>query len=365
MRTNLLAFYGLVRHELKFELKSGLLYAAIIFPIVMTLLFGFIISFQGVPPKGIPVGIYQEEGISENGELLIESTETIQVTRFMSILALEDAIIADKIIAGVAIQQQSSNLSIIIMIDDTKSGVVRAAISAITKELVSLTADSSTESTELDIQSQFGLDIEAEDYFFRLLGPALVMMTVIYSALLIHGYVIATERENNTIFELALAPVPSWIIILGKLTAGLVTLVIQIILVYLLVIFFISPGTSANFLEVLLVALITGIGLIGIMFIATSFVKNFQTLRVVLGLPVFFPLIFLSGIFYPVEALPQFLQNLSGFIPTTWATTMLKGIFFKNRTILDYPNELLLLVGWALATIILGSIFLKRILKDN
>ena len=365
MKTTFFALYGLIRHELKFELKSGLLYAAIIFPIVMTLLFGFIISFQGVPPKGIPVGIYQEEGIVLGNKLLVDSTETIQIAEYSSIQTLEQAIKQDQIVAGIVIEQASSDISITIMVDDTKSGVARAAVSAITRLIAGLSPDSDSSSQLLTIKGQFGFDIESEDYFLKLLGPAVIMMIIIYSALLIHGYVIATERENNTIFELALAPVPSWVIIIGKLMAGLLTLLIQVTLAYLIIIFVINPETKGNFFEILVIALITGSGLIGMMFVATSYVKNFQSLRLILGLPVFFPLIFLSGIFYPVEALPNLLQNISQFIPTTWATDTLKGIIYKGRSLLDFPNEMILLISWAVGTLILGSLSLRRILRDN
>jgi ABC-2 type transport system permease protein len=84
-----------------------------------------------------------------------------------------------------------------------------------------------------------------------------------------------------------------------------------------------------------------------------------------MGIPVFMPLIFLSGIFYPTQTFPRFLQDVTNFIPTAWASTIVKGIFFKGKSLFDYPDEFIKLVAFSFGTIIIGSYFLKRTLKQS
>src|SRR3990172_5137196 len=111
------AIFGIFRHEIIYELKSGLFLGALVLPVIFTVIFGFAIGFQGVPPKDLPVGVYQESGITLSDQPLLNTTENILVERYASVLKLEEAIDDDLIVVGLAITRNSTGVSFRIIQD--------------------------------------------------------------------------------------------------------------------------------------------------------------------------------------------------------------------------------------------------------
>ena len=54
------------------------------------------------------------------------------------------------------------------------------------------------------------------------------------------------------------------------------------------------------------------------------------TVRVasVVGMVLFFPQIFLSGVMYPVQQMPAWMQQISQALPMTYAVELLQGLWF-------------------------------------
>lgn len=354
------AFTGIVRHELTKEIKSGIFFISLFFPIVLTFIFGFAISFQSIPPEGVPVGLYVDPSLPPSS---LESSKTIVISTFMSQEDLDQALLDEYVIVGVYLHNKSGSPDVTIVVDDTKSVVAKAALADIYQQLAGQGMNHNN--SLLEVREQYGLGLDTNDYFMKLMAPGLIMMIVLYSTMLIYGFGLAQEREDHTIFELAMAPVPSSIILLGKLCAAMLTMGFQILLGFLTVAVVVGRDPEGSVVEMFVVYLLLGLGLVGLMFLATSFVKDIQKLRLVLGLPILFPMIFFSGIFYPLEALPNNIEGLTMLIPTTWAMNIAKGVYFKGLSILDFPWEITLLIAWVLVLVGLGSIRFRKIVQSG
>lgn len=48
----------------------------------------------------------------------------------------------------------------------------------------------------------------------------------------------------------------------------------------------------------------------------------------VIGMVVFYPMVFLSGAAMPIEILPGSLRRVSGYLPITYAVRLLRGVWF-------------------------------------
>lgn len=67
-----------------------------------------------------------------------------------------------------------------------------------------------------------------------------------------------------------------------------------------------------------------------------------------LGNLVSFPMMFLSGVFFPVFLMPVWLQNITQFIPLTPIVESIRLVVTEGRTIFDLGNELLIVVVWTI-----------------
>ncbi len=59
-----------------------------------------------------------------------------------------------------------------------------------------------------------------------------------------------------------------------------------------------------------------------------------------------FPMMFLTGVFFPVYALPQWLQNISHFLPLTPIIDGIRMIITENASLLDLGPQLAIIFGW-------------------
>jgi len=143
--------------------------------------------------------------------------------------------------------------------------------------------------------------------------PGLILMTVInnaYSNVVSSFY--GTKFQHN-IEEMLVAPIPSWVILSGYISGGVFRGLIVGSLVTLVSLFF-SDLTVANPLMMAVVFLLTGILFSAAGFINAVYAQSFDDISIV---PTFelTPLVYLGGVFYSVNMLPEFWQNVSMLNP--------------------------------------------------
>jgi ABC-2 type transport system permease protein len=71
----------------------------------------------------------------------------------------------------------------------------------------------------------------------------------------------------------------------------------------------------------------------------------------------------LSGVWSPIETLPDFLRPISLVIPLTYANSAMRDIFLRNATLIDILIPLGILSLSALLMISLGILKLNKTLK--
>ncbi|WP_456412210.1 ABC transporter permease [Thiolapillus sp.] len=151
---------------------------------------------------------------------------------------------------------------------------------------------------------------EMDGYRYKdFIVPGLILMAVIT-----HSYanVVSSfyhSKYQHHVEELLVAPVPDWIILLGYVTGG-VARGLVVGLVVTLVSFFFTDLPIANYPLTLLVVVLTSILFATGGFINAIFANSFDDISVI---PVFVltPLTYLGGVFYSIDLLPQFWQDVS------------------------------------------------------
>ncbi len=159
--------------------------------------------------------------------------------------------------------------------------------------------------------------------------PALIGLILQFITILFTAQTIVREREQGTIEQLVVTPIRSWELIVGKLIPyiGIAFFNLAEILV-LGVLFFGVPirGSIGLLAFTSFLFLLTTLGL-GI-FIST--VAKSQQEAMLLTFMLNLPGIFLSGFFFPVEAMPLPLQFLAYLIPLRYMLVILRGIVLKG-----------------------------------
>lgn len=159
--------------------------------------------------------------------------------------------------------------------------------------------------------------------YSEFLAPGMIGMVLLFSSISF-GIMIIWDRQFGFLKEVLVAPISRTSIILGKALGGVTTSMLQA-LMFLAVCFALGipfPGT-AKFVLLLTVMVLIAVGfvLLGIAF--SSRMKDFHGFSLIMNF-VIMPVFFLSGAFFPLDRLPEWLKWLVYVDPLTYGVDALR-----------------------------------------
>ncbi len=159
--------------------------------------------------------------------------------------------------------------------------------------------------------------------------PAMIGIILQYLTTMLTATSIVRERERGTIEQLIVTPLRSWELIVGKLTPYVLIAFLNTIEVLTIgVVLFHVPinGDLGLLLVLTALFLVTTLG-IGLLI---SSIANTQQEAMLTTMFTLLPSIFLSGFFFPLAAMPVWLQVISYAIPLRYFLIIVRGIVLKG-----------------------------------
>ena len=74
-----------------------------------------------------------------------------------------------------------------------------------------------------------------------------------------------------------------------------------------------------------------------------------------IGNIVIFPQIFLSGVFYPIESMPDFIQPIAYLLPLSFISTGMREIAINGATLMEITSSLIGIGVWLVVSFILAT----------
>lgn len=158
----------------------------------------------------------------------------------------------------------------------------------------------------------------------------------------------ATDRDSNFTQELMAAPIPRYVILLGKIIGESLTAFSQLFGVTLIAILIGADVTLAQIGALIIPSILVALmgGAFGVIVMAN--LKDQQSANQVFPL-LLFPQFFLAGLFTPVRHLPWYLDTLSRITPLRYAVDLLRGAYYVGRP--EY-GKVVLLSPWVDAAVV-------------
>jgi ABC-2 type transport system permease protein len=191
----------------------------------------------------------------------------------------------------------------------------------------------------------------------RALVPGLIALTLLFGTSSMEAIVIAFERRIGSLERLFLAPVSLPALLAGKLLGGMVfgLTVTLVVLVIALVVF---GAASVNWLLLVLAILLSAAAFSALgafVSVAVKEVFEAQTLANFIR----FPMMFLGGVFVPVDSMPFALQVIARVLPLTYAVEALRAALVGGVQV-DMALDLLAL---GLFTVVLFGLAVNRLAR--
>jgi ABC-2 type transport system permease protein len=185
--------------------------------------------------------------------------------------------------------------------------------------------------------------IEGEFSYFDFIAPGIMAMTVMMSVMTGLPAAISQEREVGTLDGMMVAPINRLSVILGKTLAQMARGILQGVLILVLAIAVFGVTVHGSIFLVFALLLLGVFSFVGLGVVLTSFAKDQET-AVMMMTTIMFPMMFLSGVFFPIEQMPWFMQSISKFLPLTYVADSLRKVMVLGADIPAISTELSILI---------------------
>jgi ABC-2 type transport system permease protein len=185
--------------------------------------------------------------------------------------------------------------------------------------------------------------VSGHSSYFDFIAPGIMAMTVMMSVMTGLPAAISQEKEVGTLDGMMVAPINRLSIILGKTLAQTARGLLQGVLILALSVILFGVSIQGNILLVFGLLLLGVFSFVGLGVVITSFAKDQET-AMMLMMTLMFPMMFLSGVFFPIQQMPWYMQAVSKFLPLTYASTALRKVMVLGAGIPAIATELTVLI---------------------
>jgi ABC-2 type transport system permease protein len=111
--------------------------------------------------------------------------------------------------------------------------------------------------------------------------------------------------------------------------------------------------------QILVFQALIGVGAVCLGTFFSIFARNeFQMMQFIPLIIV--PQIFLCGVLWPVEQMPDYLQWVAKFLPLTYGVDGIRALMLEGRELLDIGKEIGVLAAYAVGLLVLAAFTLRR-----
>jgi len=195
--------------------------------------------------------------------------------------------------------------------------------------------------------------------YFEFMAPGIMAMNVMMSVMTGLPAAISHEREIGTLDGMMVAPINRLSIILGKTLAQTMRGLLQGTLILIMAVTLFGVTIQGSLPLIFGLLLLDVFSFVGIGIVITSFAKDQETATMMM-MTIMFPMMFLSGVFFPVQQMPWYMQDVSKLIPLSYATTALRKVLVLGAGIPDISSEIAVLAAFGVVFTAIAIPLFKR-----
>ncbi|MFA5929860.1 MAG: ABC transporter permease [Candidatus Micrarchaeia archaeon] len=222
-------------------------------------------------------------------------------------------------------------------------------------EQVSQQADRVPSLVELLVLEPYGYGRRAIDFLL----PSMLAMIVFQGATMGLGRAIAGERKDGSLTRVFLTPTSNTTIIFGTQLFYMLLETIRSSLIIVAAIMLFGVTVTGSPIDIAIIVAVFAMGATGVGMVL-SVLTHSQEQYMAVGMLVSMPIMFLSGVFFPVQTMPEALQVMAQVLPVTYAADALRGVMVKGFTLAQVMPDMIILLAFALLMLALSIMMFKR-----
>lgn len=226
-------------------------------------------------------------------------------------------------------------------------------------EQAALTGRTSAFIPPLDVRTQVWYNPDLIAAYFNV--PGVIGMILYFITTLLTASSIVRERERGTIEQLIVTPIRSWELVVGKILPYSILALIDMVEVLIIGHWWFKVPIKGDLGLIFALSGLFLISSLGIGLFAST-VANTQQEAFITVMVTMLPSIFLSGFFFPIEAMPRFLQYVSAIVPLRYYLVIIRSLLLKGVGLSALQNEVVALTIFAVVIMGIAALrFRKRL----
>jgi ABC-2 type transport system permease protein len=191
------------------------------------------------------------------------------------------------------------------------------------------------------------------------IAPALLATLALFFGFLLTGISFLRERSQGTLERLMASPLSRLDIVVGYLCGFFIFALAQTLIILIFTIYVLDVNYHGDLWQIFVFQVVVIIGAVNLGIFISTFARNeFQMVQFI---PlIILPQVFLCGVLWPVEQMPNYLQWLSTVLPLTYAVDGLRNIMLNGQNLMDVSVDLAVLVGFTILISILATVTLRK-----
>ncbi len=368
--------WAIIRKELQHILRDrGTFMLVLVTPTLVLLLMTYSLA---VDIKHVPIALldYDQSATSREFIQQITAGEDLDLyTSAGSIEEIEQLLTRGKIKAAVIIHPEFSEdlvamrgLSLQIIIDGTEPETGGFAVDHIGWRAESFANEILADqimASGIPVESLQPIDLRIRAWYNPSLEPRIDIVPGLLSIVL--GFpafsvalTLAREHEHRTMEQLLATPITRLELLLGKMIPYILAGLVNVIIIPVIAVIWFDVPFNGNFLEFLLLSAIFLFAELSMGMIIGVFMKSQSAALALSFLVVLFPGFFLTGIFFPIAALPEMARMESLFLPGTHYAIITRGVFLPGISLDILWPYAIMLVFLGLTFTGIAALFFKK-----
>lgn len=325
------------------------LFWSLFFPLVFTVIFGFFFGGNNTNVGTVGYVKSSDSQLTQSLEQAIDQSNIFKIQKEASLDKAKDLLKKNKISAIIEIpqgfgEQGPGSSNQIILYNDPANNVVNATVKGFLDSFVNNVNYKIQNAKPIySVKSQTTTDADLTYFDFVLIG--LIGLALMNSSVQGIAINMARYREAKILKRITTTPIRSWKFVFAEVLSRLVLNVFQVTLILSIGIFGFHAHVPGNVLLVGLFALLGGLLFQSIGFTVASFSKTTNAAEG-MSVAVTIPMMFLAGVFFPIDQLPKWLFNIVQYLPLAPLLRMIRQIGLENISPFTNPINIVIVLVW-------------------
>lgn len=326
---------------------------SLLFPIIFMSVFGLVGNSDNDP---MAIGIVDQAGNTLSSEFI----KTVQANPLFKVDLGSEADLRDEVVQGelkvllilpADFQDNGTPADLTVVVDAAQVRELGVILPSLEQALVDIERSLRNEEALFSLKIE---DVKARSQnYLSFLVPGLLAFTIMTISIAGSGYNIVEYRRKGILKRLFVTPIEPKHFIGGLVISRSIICLIQLTVLMTIAVLVFGVTISGNPLALVVVVILGTALFLSIGFCMGSIAKTQQAIMAI-GNLITFPQMFLSGIFYPIDILPELIQPLANILPLSFLANGLREIVVNGAGLFDIVPDLLGLAVWAIVAMVLA-----------